>query len=354
MGTLNAGSDKAMPGKANADKAIREATDRLVQAHVAGVRPEDDLALNAWRRENGTHEAAFQLATQTWQDIAAMRGTASYADLMGPPTWRERWVAFRQSFRIAGTPAWLRPGVALTCALALLAVGVWSYLSLGHQVHRTGISEVREIRLDDGSRVSLGAHSALDIEFTPSVRRVRLEGGEAFFDVARELGRPFEVLAGDTLIRVVGTRFNVNLNPARALVEVEEGVVEVRRAETGTARDLASHPAPVLRLAAHQQVLVEHRMQAPLVIEPLHGAAVGSWREGRLSYRGASLAEIVADANRYRSGEIRIADPAVGAQYITTSFRTNQIEQMLDSLPVAVLRRPDGSVDLEAPPANRQ
>lgn len=354
MGTLNAGPDKTMPGKANADQPIREAMDRLVQAHAAGVRPEDDLALNAWRREDGVHEAAFQLAAQTWQDVGAIRGTANYADLLGSPTWRERWVAFRQSFRASGMPTWLRPGIALTCALALLAVGAWSYLSLGHQVHRTGISEVREVRLDDGSLVSLGAHSALDVEFNPSVRRVRLEGGEAFFDVAKESGRPFEVLAGDTLIRVVGTRFNVNLNPARALVEVEEGVVEVRRVEAGMARDLASDPAPVLRLAAHQQVLVEHRLQAPLVIEPLHGAAVGSWREGRLSYRGASLAEIVADANRYRNGKIRIADPAVGAQFITTSFRTNQIEQMLDSLPVAVLRRPDGSVDLEAPPANRR
>lgn len=337
---------------------VREAAARLARVRAAGLRPEDDLTLSAWRRENPLHESAFRYALQAWDGARALRDAPGYADLLGAPTWRERWVAARRRGFGAGGAFTRHRGWAAAGAAALAVA-----IAIGHFVpqrpdYRTQVAQTREVRLDDGSMVSLGARSALDVEFTATERRVRLVGGEAFFSVTKDAGRPFVVAAGDALIRVVGTRFNVNLDQARARVAVEEGVVEVLRAgdaagsatpADGVARSHAV--AAPLRLTAGEQVVVRGDLPLPPVAEPLRGAEPGAWRHGRLSYRDATLAEVVADANRYRAAPIRIAAPELEGRRITTSFRAGQVEQMLDTLPdtlpVAVLRRADGSVDLE-------
>ncbi len=339
---------------------LREAAARLAHAHAAGVRPEDDLALNAWRRQSRAHESAFLHATRAWEHAGALRSTPGYADLLGRPSWRERWVAVRRQCgqALSSPSAWRLRGWAMACAVVLLVGSVGGYRVLRGPDHRTLVAEVREIPLEDGSVVTLGGRSALDVDFASGVRLVRLRGGEAFFSVAHDPARPFVVMAGDTAIRVLGTRFNVNFDAegARARVVVEQGVVEVMQA-----RDVAADAAQKrveggtpLRLTAGQQALVKRDLPVPQKAEPVGGIEAGSWRQGRLSYRDATLAEIVADANRYRSAPIRIAVPELGERRITTSFRTSQIEQLLDTLPdtlsLTVLRRQDGSVDLEPLP----
>lgn len=56
-----------------------------------------------------------------------------------------------------------------------------------------------------------------------------LERGRAGFHVAPRLARqPFVVVAGNALVRVVGTRFEVSRHGEDVTVEVQEGVVDVR------------------------------------------------------------------------------------------------------------------------------
>lgn len=337
--------------QASKQGVVREAAARLASVCAAGLRPEDDLALSAWRRESQANEHAFQRALQAWQGARALRDVPGYVDLLGPPTWRERWVALRRRWGRAGsTPAWGR-GLALACALVLAVAAVGIRFALNGPDYRTEVAQTREIRLEDGSVVSLGARSALDIEFEPSVRRVRLRGGEAFFSVTPDPARPFVVVAGDTAVRVVGTRFNINLHRAQARVVVEEGVVEVLRAKDAVAGAESRPVVASLRLTAGKQAVIRRDAALPQVAEPLRGAAPGAWRQGRLSYRDATLLEVVADVNRYRDAPIRIVSPELEGRRITTSFRTGQIEQMLDTLPdtlsVSVVRHPDGSIDLE-------
>ncbi len=67
-----------------------------------------------------------------------------------------------------------------------------------------------QVRLPDGTRVWLNASSSLRFPtcFTGPDRRVELTG-EAYFEVAKEVNRPFHVKIGQTDIRVLGTHFNV-------------------------------------------------------------------------------------------------------------------------------------------------
>lgn len=337
-----------------------EAAERVVRAHSAGVDPNDDFATVAWRREDAEREAVFRQVAQIWDEAADLNEHPAYADLLGAPTLRERAVAFWRRLT-APRPTFApsaRWAVATVLAVMVFA-GAWYLMPStpgpsASPVYATQVAEVREVPLDDGSIVTLGGRSALDVEFTSTERTVRLASGEAFFSVSHDAARPFVVLAGDTRIRVVGTKFNVNYDGGRVRVSVLEGVVEVMRADGSTERiagGTAPAPASPVRLAAGQQLVAANDapLQAP---EPLRGSAPGAWREGRLNYQDAPLAEIVADANRYRTGEIRIMSPALANERLTTSFRTSQIDQMLDSLPntlpLTMRRNPDGTVELRS------
>ncbi|QHL90470.1 hypothetical protein GVO57_06010 [Sphingomonas changnyeongensis] len=76
--------------------------------------------------------------------------------------------------------------------------------------------------LADGSRVDLngGTRIALD---RGNPRFARLERGEALFTIVHDEARPFEVHAGDAVLRDLGTVFDVVREPDRLRVAVAEG-----------------------------------------------------------------------------------------------------------------------------------
>lgn len=334
------------------DRAARaEAAARLLRAQAAGIDPGDDLSNVAWRREDGANDAAFRHVAQAWDDAAQLKSHPAYADLLGTPTLRERLVAAWR--RLVSGLQWApAPRLAFASALAVVILaGAWFLIPRDPQYVTTQIAEVRDVPLDDGSVVTLGARSSLEVAgFTSAARTVRLASGEAFFSIAHDTSHPFVVLAGDTRIRVVGTKFNVRYDNGQVRVSVAEGIVEVTHADGSSERiGGTAAPASSIRLIAGQQVAVANTAPLPAPIT-VQGASAGAWREGRLDYQDAPLSEIVADANRYRVGEIRIVSPSLADERLTTSFRTTQIDQMLatlpETLPLTVQRNPDGTIDL--------
>jgi ferric-dicitrate binding protein FerR (iron transport regulator) len=79
------------------------------------------------------------------------------------------------------------------------------------------------------AHITLDADSAIEMVRDGSQQTALLEHGAAWFSVAPRGDRPaFEVRAGDTIVRVIGTRFRVAREGERANVTVDHGVVEVR------------------------------------------------------------------------------------------------------------------------------
>lgn len=92
---------------------------------------------------------------------------------------------------------------------------------LREEVNKAG--DIKRIRLDDGSVVSLGKDSRLIYpeKFTAKERVVQLSG-EAFFEVKRDTERPFLIYANETVTKVLGTSFRI-----RAYVSAPEVIVSV-------------------------------------------------------------------------------------------------------------------------------
>jgi transmembrane sensor len=315
-----------------------EASEWVVRHNESPPSLRDDEAFQAWLAADPRHGQTYRALSRTWQDIGELKDLASLANAEAPlqsPAWR-RFIhdGFFRRPLVAGTFA--------AAAMLLLLLFLPLPFNRPDARYNTAIAEIRSVTLADNSIVTLGARSEIDVEFSKHERAVTLRSGEAFFEVAPNAARPFLVNAGGTIIRVIGTKFDVHLGSERVRVSVLEGVVEVREARFG---------APESK--AMRTLRVGQRIEIPQNAPASTGAverdpAPAAWRQGRLAYDDARLADVVADLNRYYTPGVELASVDVGELRVTASFRTTEIPAFLDALetalPVTLSRDRAGSI----------
>ena len=85
-----------------------------------------------------------------------------------------------------------------------------------------------KIVLADGSQVWINSQSVLEFpaRFVGKERRVKLTG-EAYFDVSKDVEKPFVVEVGNKEVQVLGTSFNVNDYDGKFMTTLVTGKVQV-------------------------------------------------------------------------------------------------------------------------------
>ncbi|MEJ1963522.1 MAG: FecR domain-containing protein [Gammaproteobacteria bacterium] len=117
---------------------------------------------------------------------------------------------------------------ALAAAILLCAVlGAAWYVWPSGSSYRTPVGGLASVPMEDGSRITLNTDSQIRVDLTVKERRVELQQGEAFFEVAHDASRPFIVRAGNKRVIAVGTRFSVRREANDVRVVVTEGKVRV-------------------------------------------------------------------------------------------------------------------------------
>lgn len=156
------------------------------------------------------------------------------------------------------------------------------------------VGQKRDITLEDGSHVVLGAQSAIKIAYSDQNRKIVLLAGEAYFDVRHDARRPFEVESWDLRVRDIGTRFDIMQSSARTAVAVAEGEVaissplagnEEHRLHTGEGADFD---------------VATHRFNWTTV-DPEN---VGSWQSGIFATQHIPMQDLVDMLRRYYSGYV--------------------------------------------------
>jgi transmembrane sensor len=294
----------------------------------------DRAGFRSWLQAHPSHASTYRALELAWRDIGlvAGAGTAALPSANDDTPW------FR---RPAGQAL-----AAAACLLLLVGTGFFT-LSQNDQPgwHTTGTGQIETVTLEDGSRVTLGARSSLETRFTETVRQTRLVQGTAYFDVAKNANRPFVVTVAETAVTVTGTAFDIRLGPDAVRVAVTEGSVRV--ADT-TPAPAQADAAPALLGAGDQlTTLLDGTVSGRGLFDPQEIAA---WRDGRLVYLDARLADIVADANRYRQIPIRLRGDSLADLRISTSFRVDQSDQMLAGLAASYavdIRKTDYAVTVQ-------
>ncbi len=299
------------------------AAEWLVRIQNDELSMEEIAEWQQWLGASAQHRQAFERMQRLWQGFESLPNKVPPALPSIAPGWR----AGRRIFAAAA-------GALVVMAAALGALylrqnGVL-HLSAGAVAFETESREHREVTLQDGSRLMLGGLSLALVSFDAAEREVKLDRGEAFFEVAKDAGRPFVVRAGEATITAVGTAFNVRKAGERIHVTVTEGAVKVR---------MKDDRAEAAAVPAGHQVILDPSDEAPKVQSTIPAAAT-AWRSGRLEYLGEPLKYVVADVNRYSTRQISISDPHVGELLLTGTVFENDIDTWLRSvealLPVKV------------------
>lgn len=259
--------------------------------------------------------------------------------------------------------------VCTAVVLLVIATGLWLGLPRS-QEYATGFGEQRSILLADGSRVTLNTASHMEVSFNQNRRVISLLAGEALFEVAHDPARPFDVLVRDSVVRAIGTEFNVELRPRDATVTVVEGRVAVMQKAAvvvptphprdataslpGSGRSTAGNPevqpfpAPpgtLILAAAERVVITASGPEAPQHIADLTAAT--SWVERRLVFEHEPLSAVAARFNRYNREQIVIEGADLGRKEVTGVFRSDDPRSFLSfvsGLPgVSVRERSDGT-----------
>lgn len=205
----------------------------------------------------------------------------------------------------------MRGGLAAGIA-GLGVLGLWQAQGRRFATQR---GELRVVPLEDGSVVTLNTDSRLLVRYSETQRSLRLLKGEALFEVAKDVARPFVVEADGVQVRAVGTSFTVSRLPDRPVqVLVREGIVDVGRPATA---------APSVRVAANHRVLAVAAAVEPHAVNAAEISRELAWRDGRIAFEGETLAEAARSFERYSDIRIRLDDPAIARETITGLFQAN-------------------------------
>lgn len=302
----------------DSDLLRSEAVEWLVRINAA---PQDSAAragLEAWLASSEAHRRAYRSVERVWMlsgvlPLAAPSSSHGVVELSRVRRTRRAW------------------GIAAAAFAACVALWFLPTLRLHFEAdHLTGVAELRELTLEDGSIVYLDAASAIAVRYDKGRREVELLAGQAFFKVVSARDRPFVVTAGNVAVTVKGTAFDVGSSRDGVSVAVQSGTVEVL--VSGSERNVLSTLMRGERMVVDRQGAFTRSQVSP--------EDVASWREHRLVVDGATLGEVVDELGRHHRGVIVVSDRSLADRRITGVF---DLRRPLEALHT-VARTQHGSV----------
>jgi transmembrane sensor len=255
---------------------------------------------------------------------------------------------------------WRRLSIVASIVGLTILAGTWRVLNPATPVYASGFGEQRSIQFEDGSIVELDSGSKIRVHYSNRERDVELIEGQALFHVAHDASRPFIVAVGATRVRAVGTQFDVYKKPDGAVVTVVEGRVTVyssfpggvpalpvpeptSSAEFSSLRKQSAVPTSAasavnldpkggssLVAAAGEQVTVIANAAQKILYPNIAG--VTAWRERRIVFDTATLAEVAEKFNRYNRRQLVIADPRLYGFHLSGVFSSTDLESLVTFL----------------------
>lgn len=301
---------------------------------------------DAWLAADTRHRDAYRSVERLWTQMGAGHADPRILDLR-----RDALNATRsRRLSLFAFPSVRRPIRLLqAAALGLVAcsavfVGVFKLQERTSQgaeplarnsrieggTFRTAIGERSTVTMSDGSVIVLNTNTLVDIDFSPEERHVRLVGGQAWFQVAKNPDRPFIVEAGAQRVAALGTAFDVRLADKDAVqVTLLEGRVTVEPIQSKLAALMSSRPG-ISELAPGELLLAIGK--EPPAKRKADVAKISSWRLGRVVFDDDTLENAVAEVNRYSSTQIVLADPALAALRVSGVFTVGHWESFIDTV----------------------
>lgn len=208
-------------------------------------------------------------------------------------------------------------------AVLVLTVGFWIYSekTTVNYIVKTTNSGIDSILLNDGSKVILAAHSTIRYpeKFANDRRPLNLLKGKAFFLVAKDSKRPFEVAIGSSTVKVLGTSFNISFSDTSIDLSVETGkVLFIPNAKSRSSI-----------LEAGQGLNYRY---VENILQMSKGGNASAWFTKELRFVDMPLDEVCKQLSAYYGVHIVLHDRALTAKKFNANFKNTSLEEALTAL----------------------
>ncbi|MEX2573615.1 MAG: FecR domain-containing protein [Balneolaceae bacterium] len=311
----------------------------LITRNLSGeATPEEKEELGQWLAEDSKHREFYRGIESSWKKnpgrsinapflfdyesgLGKLRSKISEDNFF----LRKKSLQEKRSYRVQ---AWR---IAASIVFFALCSSVYTTFYFWEEPapvsYATSAMEQRIITLSDGSVVRLNENSKIEVgdEFAEGTRNLRLEG-EAFFDVEENPERPFTIHAGEAVVQVLGTAFNIK-EGNEVMVAVKDGLVSFRHRiqnERGTAM-----------LSAGQMGLLSGDGRE-IKIEQSNVENYMSWMNGYLKFDSMPFDQVVRQLERIYGIGYELQDLSISSLRLTIYTERMQMGEVLETIALAM------------------
>lgn len=295
----------------------REASEWIARLNADDASADDRARFEMWLHLDPLHARIYEELLSTWRQFT-----------LAPPLTRAPAAAELSSQRRRawhGPLRWRPLVMAMGGVVAAVLLGFHLHSLTTEATFETTIGERATVSLPDGSTLQLNSDSRVRLEYSLRSRVVHLEHGEAFFNVAHDVNRPFWVTIGKSWVRALGTAFGVYLNRQGVRVTVHEGTVKLGSAEHSLPTSLSESALKkaLAVLTAGEQADLEGRVAATRKLSTEELARAAAWRDGWLYVENENLCDVIAELNRYTPRQLILEDAQLCSLSVGGSFQAN-------------------------------
>lgn len=181
-------------------------------------------------------------------------------------------------------------------------------------------SRVNTLILSDGSKVILNAATTFKYptSFSANKREVYLDG-EAYFEVAKDVSKPFIVKLKQQNIMVLGTSFNVEAysDESYSITTLISGSISLE------AFNEKGESMSRMFLKPNQRAVSDNQ-SGSVSLEKINISLAEAWTKGKYKFKDEPLSSIAKRLEKYYNVQVKIESESLGQMKYTGTFSLNQ------------------------------
>lgn len=296
---------------------------------------EETIMLQQWLRESVHNQMVFNEISDIWLASAGNHPTG-FDPYMALKKVQTRIQKENKKVRKKKNPIFYALRIA-AFALVLLVIGGLSYYAgIRKGKTTTGFTEIvtppgsrSRINLPDGTQVWLNGGSNLKFNntFDETDRSVTFTG-EAYFEVKHNAKKPFVVNAGEIIVRVMGTAFNIKAYPEEETIEttLEQGSLSVEEINPDGKSVSRAILEPDQRAIFIKNNTVKEQLQ---ISKKIDSQIYTSWKDNKLVFRNEPFKSLVLKLEKWYGITIEIEDAEINDYHFNGTFENETINDVL-------------------------
>ncbi|MFH2094771.1 MAG: FecR domain-containing protein [Bacteroidota bacterium] len=324
-----------------------EHIDILIARKLSGeITPAEATGLEQWIQSDTLNKNYFENQVQVWNktmsvaELGLIDVDAEWAKLSGKIDGEGKQIRIGRKTGLLA----FRNIAAAVIIIALISFCLVYFLGGNNEKIMIAQNEPVNFSLPDGSQISMNRNTEIMYPemFTKDERKIRMEKGDAFFEIAADKEKPFRInVDNEMVVEVVGTSFYINTGGETEdiTIIVETGQVAVyKKNKPETKIFLTPGEKGVYDRSAEAFESVKNDDQNYL-----------SWKTKKLVFENSPLPYIISVINNVYGSKISLGDSELAGCMLTGTFENYDLEAILNliesSLDVSI-KREDNVIEI--------